>query len=54
MISPYPPIGLKSFQVPQFIVLGFDDNQDINGMLWMLKLLDKKRNPSGSGNINIF
>jgi peptidoglycan/xylan/chitin deacetylase (PgdA/CDA1 family) len=45
-----PPGGLTVEQVPQFIVLGFDDNRYVDGMNWVLDLLDGKTNPAGKGN----
>jgi peptidoglycan/xylan/chitin deacetylase (PgdA/CDA1 family) len=45
-----PPGGLAVEQVPQFIVLGFDDNRYVDGMNWVLDLLDGKTNPAGKGN----
>ncbi|MCX7746269.1 MAG: polysaccharide deacetylase family protein [Clostridia bacterium] len=48
--SKAPPGGLSANQVPLFIVLGFDDNQNANGMEWMLTMLAKKKNSLGSGN----
>jgi peptidoglycan/xylan/chitin deacetylase (PgdA/CDA1 family) len=45
-----PPGGLAVEQVPQFIVLGFDDNRYVDGMNWVLDLLDGETNPAGKGN----
>jgi peptidoglycan/xylan/chitin deacetylase (PgdA/CDA1 family) len=47
--SPNPPAGLTPAQVPQFIVLGFDDNQAVAPMTWFVDLLDPLRNPAGTG-----
>ena len=49
-----PPKGLLVSQVPQFVVLGFDDNQDANGMSWVLNLLNEKINPVGRGNAGTY
>lgn len=48
--SQNPPGGLTPEQVPQFIVLGFDDNRYVDGMKWVLDMLGQYRNPSGNGN----
>lgn len=48
--SIHPPVGLVLKQIPQFIFFGFDDNQDVNSMEWILDLLNSKANPSGNGN----
>lgn len=48
--SDKPPGGLTPSQVPQFIVLGFDDNTKAVGMNWILDFLDSKTNPAGTGN----
>jgi hypothetical protein len=45
-----PPGALMVEQVPQFIVLGFDDNRFADGMTWVLDTLASKRNPAGKGN----
>ena len=45
-----PPGGLPVEQVPQFIVLGFDDNRYVDGMNWVLDTLEGKTNPAGKGN----
>ncbi len=45
-----PPGGLQPDEVPQFIVLGFDDNTSAEGMQWILDYLQTKTNPQGSGN----
>lgn len=45
-----PPGGLSVEETPQFIVLGFDDNRYIDGMQWVMDLLEGKRNPAGKGN----
>ena len=45
-----PPGGLKAEEVPQFVVLGFDDNRYTDGFKWVLDELAKRQNPAGSGN----
>jgi hypothetical protein len=45
-----PPGGLKPEQVPQFVVLGFDDNRYTDGFTWVLDELAKRKNPEGKGN----
>jgi hypothetical protein len=45
-----PPGGLAVDQVPQFIVLGFDDNRYVDGMNWVLDTLEGKTNAAGKGN----
>jgi len=45
-----PPGGLSPEQVPQFIVLGIDDNRYADGMEWLLDRLEARRKPTGSGN----
>lgn len=44
--STKPPGNLTPEQVPQFIVLGFDDNTTSSGIEWALSLLTNKKNPS--------
>jgi peptidoglycan/xylan/chitin deacetylase (PgdA/CDA1 family) len=43
-----------SSEVPQFIMLGFDDNPEVEPMEWIIGFLEDKRNPSGSGNAATF
>jgi hypothetical protein len=45
-----PPGGLKPEEVPQFVVLGFDDNRYTDGFKWVLDELAKRKNPQGKGN----
>lgn len=45
-----PPGGLAVDNVPQFVSIGFDDNQFEDGMQWALDLFKSKRNPAGTGN----
>lgn len=54
-----PPGNLTASQVPQFIVLGFDDNPTsgdslTGGIVWILDYLKNKRNPAGNGNAATF
>jgi peptidoglycan/xylan/chitin deacetylase (PgdA/CDA1 family) len=44
-----PPAGLPPDQVPQFVVLGCDDNPDVEPMRWLIDFLASRRNPTGSG-----
>ncbi len=46
--SSLPPKGLKANQVPQFVVLGFDDNTKSEGLTWAMSLFDNKFNKDGS------
>lgn len=48
--SQQPPGGHRVDEVPQFVVLGFDDNNSVAGMRWVTDLLKTKFNPAGSGN----
>jgi hypothetical protein len=58
MASAAPPGGLAVSDVPQFVVLGFDDNgtsgmpgaKTTGGIRWVVDLLEGRRNPAGSGN----
>lgn len=49
-----PPGGLAPAQVPQFILLGYDDNQSVEPMTWFVEQLDRRRNPRGTGNAATF
>jgi hypothetical protein len=44
-----PPGGLSPAQVPQFIVIGIDDNRYVDGMEWVLDQLEARHNPAGHG-----
>jgi len=44
------PGGITVEETPQFVVLGFDDNRYIDGMQWVMNLLEGKKNPAGKGN----
>ncbi len=46
--SSLPPGGLSVSQVPQFVVIGFDDNTKSEGIQWALDLFKNKKNPDGS------
>ncbi|MBN1412264.1 MAG: hypothetical protein JW969_15570 [Spirochaetales bacterium] len=53
--SPNPPGGFRPEQVPQFIVLGLDDNllcgmDDSDGFNWILEMFTDLKNPPGKGN----
>jgi hypothetical protein len=52
--SALPPGGLAPSQVPQFIVLGFDDNRYVDGMQWVLELIETRANPAGTGNTRTY
>jgi hypothetical protein len=45
-----PPGGLSPAQVPQFIVLGVDDNRYVDGLDWLLDEFESRHNPAGHGN----
>lgn len=45
--SSEPPGGLAVADVPQFVMLGFDDNPDVEPLQWFTGVLDSQRNPSG-------
>ena len=49
-----PPAGLAPAQVPQFVLLGFDDNPVGERVDWVVKHLDAKRNPAGAGKAATF
>lgn len=52
--SPLPPSGLRPDQVPQFVVLGCDDNPDVEPMRWLVDFLSSRQNPVGSGSAATF
>ena len=52
--SAQPPGGLASGQVPQFVLLGFDDNPDSGPMTWFVDFLQDRRNSAGSGRAGTF
>src|SRR5262249_36319064 len=44
-----PPAGLKPSQVPQFVMLGFDDNAYADGINWVVDtLFANRKNADGS------
>ena len=45
-----PPGGLSSSEVPQFIVIGSDDNASEAGLKWLLDYMEGKKNPKSSSN----
>jgi peptidoglycan/xylan/chitin deacetylase (PgdA/CDA1 family) len=47
--SPQPPADLAPADVPQFILLGFDDNPAAEPINWITGYLEAKRNPAGAG-----
>ena len=49
-----PPGGLPVAEVPQFIVLSFDDNPAAEPMAWFLDLVAAQRNPAGRGQAATF
>jgi len=48
--SQMPPNNLSAEFVPQFVTLGFDDNNEANGIEWTLQTLAKYTNHGGVGN----
>lgn len=46
--SPLPPGGLSMENVPQFVLLGFDDNPHAEPMQWLLDFLDSRSHRDGS------
>jgi peptidoglycan/xylan/chitin deacetylase (PgdA/CDA1 family) len=49
-----PPAGLAPAQVPQFILLGFDDNPSAEPVNWVVDYLEARRNPAGAGQAATF
>jgi len=47
--SAQPPGGLAVADVPQFIMIGFDDNPDAAAMAWIVDFLANVSNPAGRG-----
>jgi len=43
-----PPAGLAVEDVPQFVMIGFDDNPEVDSMAWIVDFLADKRNPAGT------
>jgi len=52
--SALPPAGLQPAQVPQFILLGFDDNPDADPINWVVGHLAAQHNPAGAGQAATF
>lgn len=48
--SATPPNNLAVNNVPQLLVMGFDDNLDAGGLQWMLDFIENLKNPEGTGN----
>jgi peptidoglycan/xylan/chitin deacetylase (PgdA/CDA1 family) len=46
--SAQPPAGLAPAQVPQFVLLGFDDNPHADPINWVVDYLADRRNPDGT------
>lgn len=46
--SQNPPGGLKPEEVPQFVAIGFDDNEQIPELQWISELSKKIKNSDGS------
>jgi peptidoglycan/xylan/chitin deacetylase (PgdA/CDA1 family) len=46
--SPLPPGGLAVAQVPQFVLLGFDDNPQTDPMTWFVDFLKDQRSADGT------
>jgi peptidoglycan/xylan/chitin deacetylase (PgdA/CDA1 family) len=46
--SPNPPKELGVHEVPQFVLLGFDDNPQPGPMAWILDFLESKKHPDGT------
>jgi peptidoglycan/xylan/chitin deacetylase (PgdA/CDA1 family) len=43
-----PPGGLMPNQVPQFVLLGYDDNAFVDGIQWTLDVLRDRKHPDGT------
>ncbi|MBI2577600.1 MAG: fibronectin type III domain-containing protein, partial [Candidatus Wildermuthbacteria bacterium] len=52
--SQSPPAGIAVNRAPQFVLIGSDDNHQVNGMAFFRQLLQGKRNPAGTGNAATF
>lgn len=52
--SAQPPGGLTPAEVPQFVMIGFDDNPEVEPMQWILDHALELKNPAGSGEKGIF
>lgn len=52
--SPAPPGGLSPAEVPQFVMIGFDDNPAVEPMQWILDHALNLRNPAGGADAATF
>lgn len=52
--SDKPPAGLSVDTVPQFVSIGFDDVNDLDGIDWTLQMLAGLNNPKGQGKAATF
>jgi len=52
--SALPPAGLAVEEVPQFIMIGWDDNPDVEPMQWIVNHVAEMKNPAGSGQPGTF
>lgn len=52
--STQPPGDLAIADVPMFVMIGFDDNPDVEPMTWIIDYLAEKTNPVGSGQAATF
>lgn len=52
--SQNPPIGLAVEAVPQFVMIGFDDNPQVDPLEWIIGFLADRRNPAGTGQAATF
>ncbi|MCL2721619.1 MAG: hypothetical protein FWD47_09820, partial [Treponema sp.] len=46
--SQNPPRDLKAENIPQFIAVGFDDNEKVEGMNWAVDTFSSRKNPDGT------
>jgi peptidoglycan/xylan/chitin deacetylase (PgdA/CDA1 family) len=49
-----PPTGLSPKNVPQFVVIGFDDQMKAEPMSWVISMFKDKMNPKGTGQAKTF
>src|SRR5687768_14399198 len=52
--SDQPPGNLTPAQVPQFVLLGFDDNPATEPMTWFVDHVQALHNPAGAGRAATF
>lgn len=52
--SPLPPADLAVAEVPQFVMIGFDDNPDVAPLRWILDHAADLTNPAGRGQAATF